>query len=392
MNLLIYRYGSICEPDIIDGFKELGHHVAEMTEEITNKSFLPADCARMVGQFLLEHPQDFVFSINFFPVLSDLCNIFKIPYLCWIVDSPVLELFTKSIQNEWNRIFLFDRAQYEEIAPYNPGHVFHFPLAVNVKQKQEVIHQASSSQKTRFSSDISFVGSLYTKKCAFDRLTNPPKYLAGYLDGLIEAQLRVYGYYFIDEVLNDTAIRDFKSHFPHFYTPQEESFLTDRITLSQFYIGPKITAVERMRTMKLLSERFSMDLYTGSDTSELPKIHKKGLAKTRTEMPLIFHESCINLNTTAKSIRSGLPLRIFDIMGCGGFVLTNYQPELPELFEIGTDLAAYSSFDELYELTDYFLSHKKEREEIAHNGFERVKQEYNYPLRLELLLQLAFSV
>lgn len=392
MNLLIYRYGSICEPDVIDGFKELGFTVTEMSEEISNKSISPSDCARMVGQFLLDHPQDFVFSINFFPVLSDVCNIFKIPYLCWIVDSPVMELYCKSIQNQCNRIFLFDRLQYEEIAPYNPGHVFHFPLAVNIKQKQSIIKKASSLQKSRFSSDVSFVGSLYTEKCPFDKLTNPPEYLTGYLDGLIESQLRVYGYYFIDEVLSESAISDFKAHLSNFYIQTQDSFLTDRITVSQLYIGNKITAVERMRTMEMLSEHFHMDIYTGSDTSKLPKIHNKGFAKTLTEMPLIFHESRINLNTTSKAIRSGLPLRIFDIMGCGGFVITNYQAELPEFFDIGTDLVAYSSLEELCELTSYFLSHNTEREEIAHNGFERVKSEYNYPVRLEKLLQLAFSV
>ena len=98
MKVLIYRYGSICEPDIISGFKELGFEVNEMTEEISNKELLPRDCARIVSQFLLDHPQDFVFSINFFPIVSEVCNIFKIPYLCWTVDSPVLELFSKSIK------------------------------------------------------------------------------------------------------------------------------------------------------------------------------------------------------------------------------------------------------------------------------------------------------
>ena len=33
MNILCYRYGSIVEPDIIDGFKELGNQVSEMIRE-----------------------------------------------------------------------------------------------------------------------------------------------------------------------------------------------------------------------------------------------------------------------------------------------------------------------------------------------------------------------
>ena len=38
MRILFYRYGSICEPDIITAFKELGNEVHEITEEIYNKN------------------------------------------------------------------------------------------------------------------------------------------------------------------------------------------------------------------------------------------------------------------------------------------------------------------------------------------------------------------
>lgn len=392
MKILFYRYGSICEPDVIEGFEELGHTVSQITEEITNKNLVFGDSARIVSNYLMEHPQDCVFTINFFPIISDVCNIFKIPYICWTVDSPVMELFAKSIQNPCNRVFLFDRAQYDEIAPLNPGHVFHFPLAVNVKGKQQAIQNASAKDRERFSADISFVGSLYTEKCPYDSLTNPPEYLLGYLNGLIEAQLRVYGYFFLEDLLTDEMIETFKAHLPGFYTYPLTTFLTDRKTMAQLYIGNKITAVERLRTMEILSKHFKLDLYTGSDTSTLPLARNCGFAKSLTEMPVIFHESKINLNTTSKAIRSGLPQRIFDIMGCGGFVLTNYQTELPEIFQIGYEVAAYGSLEELKDMARYYLEHEKERIEIAHNGYERVARDYNYPVRLEQLLQLAFSI
>lgn len=392
MKILFYRYGSICEPDIIVGLQELGHEVVQLTEEIYNKEFTPKECVKYVGQYLMDHPQDCVFSVNFFPVISEICEIYRIAYVCWIVDSPVLELFSKSICNDCNRIFVFDQIQYQEIAILNPGHVFHFPLAVNINQKQDIIRKASKEEREKFSAEISFVGSLYTEKCPFDKLTEPSEYLRGYLEGLMEAQIQVYGYYFVDEVLSDTVIKEFKEHIPGFYVQSANSFLTDRITVSQLYIGNKITAIERTRTFQKLSEKFLVDLYTGSDTTLIPKVHNCGLAKTFTEMPIIFHESKINLNTTSKAIRSGLPLRIFDIMGCEGFVLTNYQQELPELFELGSEVIAYSNLEEMCELASYYLAHDKERREIAHNGFEKVKKEYTYPIRLEKLLNLAFSI
>ena len=105
----------------------------------------------------------------------------------------------------------------------------------------------------------------------------------------------------------------------------------------------------------------------------MPLIHNRGFAKTNTEMPIIFHQSKINLNLTAKSIRSGLSLRIFDVLGCEGFLITNYQAELPEHFNIGEDLEAYTSLDDLIGKCEYYLSHDKDRQEIAHNGLKRLK-------------------
>lgn len=390
MKILFYRYGSICEPDIIDALTENGHTVTEITEEIANKNFVLTDCAKAVSQSLMNHPQDCVFTINFFPIISDVCNIFHIPYISWIVDAPILELWAKSIQNPWNRVFLFDREQYLEIASFNPECIFHFPLAVNITGKQNVVQKASHAMRAKFASDCSFVGSLYTEKCPYDDLSNPPDFLRGYLDGIIEAQIKVYGYNFIDEILPDKIIKDFKTHVPDFYQYPLDTFLTDKTIVSQFYIGNKISAIERLRTMKALSEHVTLDLYTGSDTSMLPKVHNHGFAKTLTEMPIIFHESKINLNPTSKPIRSGIPLRVFDIMGCGGFVLSNYQPELCELFEPGVEFDYYGSLDELIEKTDYYLHHEKERAEIAQNGFAKVSKDFNYPKRLHELFSIAF--
>lgn len=40
MKILFYRYGSICEPDILEAAQELGHTVTIIDEEISNKIYL----------------------------------------------------------------------------------------------------------------------------------------------------------------------------------------------------------------------------------------------------------------------------------------------------------------------------------------------------------------
>ena len=90
---------------------------------------------------------------------------------------------------------------------------------------------------------------------------------------------------------------------------------------------------------------------------------------------------------TLRSIHTGIPLRAMDIMGCGGFLLTNYQQDFLDFFEPGIDYIYYSNKKELLYLADYYLLHEEERQEIARNGYKKVKEGHTYQNRIELLLE-----
>lgn len=390
MKIYFYRYGSICEPNVIDSFKRLGLEVHEECMEIFNKKLMPAECVSHTSKDIINGGYSFVFSINFFPWLSDVCNIARIVYISLIVDSPVLELYSKSLSNACNRIFLFDNMLYNEFSPYNPGHVFHIPLATNTARTDEVIRHATDSERKHFSSDISFIGSTYQEKCPFNN-ARLNEYDTGYVDGLIEAQLKIYGYNFIEDVISEEFADRFLTFTIGAYEFPEGYRCNRKALVAQHYISVKVAEQERLRALKLLSDSFNVDIYTGSDTSSMPRIHNRGFAKSLEEMPLIFNNSKINLNITAKSIRSGLSLRIFDVLGCGGFLITNYQAELPEFFEIGKDLVAYESMEDLKNKCDYYLKHEDERMEIAAHGYETVKKFHTYDIRLIQMIDMAFQ-
>lgn len=389
MKIFMYRYGSICEPDLIEAFKRLGFSVDEETVEMQRKDLMPAECVRLVSPMLTKGGYAFVFTVNFFPWLSELCNIARIPYLSLIVDSPVLELYSNALKNPCNRVFLFDRMLYSEFEPVSPGHIFHLPLATNMVRNDAVIAAAGPQQRARFSGDISFIGSTYQEKCPFNK-ARLPEWEQGFADGLIEAQLKVYGYNFIEEALTDDFAETFLACTPGSYRFPPDYRKNNKALVAQQYLSVKVAEQERLRALRLLSEHFSVHLYTGSDTHSMPRIHNHGFARSLDEMPLIFNQSKINLNITAKSIRSGLSLRIFDVLGCGGFLITNYQAEIPELFEIGRDLVTYDSLDNLCSLCAYYLKHEEERNEIARNGYEKVKKAHTYDIRLLEMLNLAF--
>ena len=103
-------------------------------------------------------------------------------------------------------------------------------------------------------------------------------------------------------------------------------------------------------------------------------------------MPLVFKRSKINLNITLRSIRSGIPLRVFDIMGAGGFLLSNYQADFQDLFVPDEDFVYYESKEDLLRKVGYYLNHEDERKAIARNGHEKIAAKHTYRHRVKEML------
>lgn len=389
MKILFYRYHNICETDVIAALKEHGHAVTEQErfdDTDLHGTMISKNVVTRLSAVLMGGAYDCVFSVNFFPSVSEVCRICRIPYISWIVTCPVMELFSSSVGNDCNRIFTFDDAQRKEIEPYNPGHVFHLPLAAAVKRTQEAL--SACKDDSAYRADISFIGSLYTEKNAYRKAEGLDEHTKGYLDGLIDAQRLVYGADIMEGALTDDVIKVYCEAHPTFYRMPAPTFLTDRKTLAQLYMGAEMTVRERQEILSALSERFPVDLYTYEKPASLPRVHFKGTAESVKEMPVIFHASRINLNPHARAIRSGIALRVWDILAAGGFCMTSFQPELSLFFEEGVTIASYASTQELIEKCAYYLSHEEERAEIAHNALALVREHHTYEIRLSQMFEM----
>ena len=391
MKILIYRYGSICEPDIIEAFRNAGLTVDEDCEQISDKKLLPSDIVLDVSERLKNNTYLFVFSINFFPPVSDTCELYKVPYVAWTVDSPIMELFSPSLKNSCNRIFLFDRHQYNYFGK-DLNNCFYLPLATNVMRWDSVIKNASKESVDKFTSDISFVGSLYTEKNPYRKIKNLSAKTKGYIDGLLNAQKLIYGYYFAEEALNDEIMEDFLKNVPDLTESPYSKYFDPKIIMADFFLGMELACRERKELLNYISESFPVNVYTNSDTSELsPNVIAHGGVKTLSEMPLVFNGSKINLNFTIRPIRTGLSLRLFDITGSGGFLLTNFQEELPEYFEPGKDVEFFTSKEELSDKIAFYLSNDSARMKIAQNGYEKTKKLHTYGARINSMIKTIYE-
>lgn len=401
MEILFHRYGSICEPDIIEAFQSLGVTVDEEDSEIYQKNIAGDVRIKILAERILTKKPAFVFSINYFPYISEICQKLNVLYVCLSVDCPVLEFFSNSIHNSCNRIFLFDYNQYLQFKDENPECIFYLPLGTNTDRWDAELlaeDKEGATKEKRWLYDVSLVGSLYTEKSPYDTL-QMGEFDRGFSDGLIEAQLKLPGLSLVDEVLNEKTIAAIKMAeaektkglWQNYILP--DAFTdTDKYVVENYYLGMRISELERIRLLNMLAENFRMELFTRSDTSALKGVNVHNGVSTHKEMPRVFYRSKINLNITIRSIQTGLSQRVWDVLGCGGFLLTNYQMEIPEYLQIGKELDCFENAAELKEKVAYYLEHDEERMEIAHRGYETVKNKHTCRHRVAEILKIVLTM
>lgn len=378
MNILFYDMGSYTYQDMLYYLKQMGHTCKTVYYHFPDKFEDDFFCNRMEAIFSQVH-YDVVMSINFFPLVAKLSYDHRIPYISWCYDSPLEERLEKYFHYETNRIFLFDRLEAERYRSAGFSQIYHLPLAVNTDRLDKL--QFPSSWIQKHSCDISFIGHLYESPLEV-LLYSADNYIKGYVEGILQAQLRIYGCYFIDELVTDELLDSINSSFQ---TIGQTNLTLNHRGLS-FAIASEITHLERSFLLEQMSELFHTQFYTSKPHQLSDRIHSMGPIKYHDEMPCVFRHSKLNLNPTLKSIQSGIPLRALDIMGSKGVLLSNYQPELAEYFEDGTDVIIYSSMEEAVEKADFYLKNDALRKQIAMNGYQKVKDIFTYPACIEQML------
>ena len=312
-------------------------------------------------------PYELVFSVNFAPVVSDVCESKGIRYVSWIYDSPVHLRNLSPMRNSCNDIYIFDRGEAEVFGRLGIK-VKYMPLAVDTDVFQPALKQG-------FTSDITLVGSMYDT--LYQTIVSAVgEGERGFLDGVIAAQSAVSGGYLIDEVISEDVLERINKSLS-----QKTKFRLDRRELT-YMLACEVTHRQRFLAASLLSSHFSFDLFSTDKPDGLDNVIFRGYADYYTDMPAAFSASRINLNIPLVTIRTGVSLRVIDVLGCGGFLISGMQPELYELFDVGSELVIYEDIEDLYEKSAYYLSHEEERLQIARNGYERVKRDFTFDDRL----------
>ena len=358
---------------------------------------------RSFGRELEEGSYDFVYSTNFFPLVAECCKTHNTKYISWSYDAPLdVPDIERTLGMPCNYAFMYDREQAAGYRNKGFDNVYHLPLAVNVK-RLDAIH-LSAAQRKRYGAQ-------------------------GFLDAVMKAQSKIYGYYLVDDVLTDKLMEDintvvykktmeyragigvnkeisdsgnnkaYKTIKGSFSDNRNEYGLDDRsmnenvLHISKealsYAMAAQITREDRLLALKLLSGHYDVKLYSREQNQLLDTVTYMGTADYDSEMPMVFKASDINLNMTLRCIKSGIPLRALDIMGAGGFLISNYQPELAECFIDGEEVVMYESIEDMYAKVSYYLANPDLRTEIARRGHAKVSSDYRYEDRIDEMIRTS---
>lgn len=386
MYVYLLEWKSFGNEDVKEILSEMGHEIISVP--FSDTKIKADEIERLLIQKNADKNCDFVFSFNYFPEVSICCQKMGIKYVSWVYDSPHIAVYSYTIINACNYVFLFDYALYDELSSGGINTVYYLPLAINEKRLQRM---QLSKGSVKYSHDISMVGSLYSepKHRLYDKFSNVSPYAKGYLDAIIDAQKNLYGRYILKEMLSPDIVEEMQKAYPT--DPNASTALSPEDIYADYVLARQVTALERKEILALLGVRHQVDLYTYDCDLVIPGVVNHGKIDYYDDMPYIFYNSKINLNITLRSIKSGIPLRALDIMGSGGFLLSNYQPEYDEFFAPGEDYVFYEDYYDLEEKVEYYLSHENERREVAENGCRKVREEHNYRGRLQMIMEIVMG-
>lgn len=392
MHILMYRWKAYNYRDIEQTFLLLGHTVDNIEQELGSYDVSP-EFERVIEEKIRGTHYDMVFTVNYFPLISNVCERTGVKYVSWTCDNPLISMYHESVFHACNYIFTFDKTNYLEFRGMGVKHIWYLPLAVDTErmdallgapEKPERRNATQDSEMRKYRGDVAFVGSLYERN-SYDKIKNRlPEYLRGYFDAVMEAQLNISGANIVEPMLTTNILEQLQEYFQ--LEKSEGSFSDLGLIFQTTVLGFKIAEIERRRALIELSKHYKVNVYSNSNVSDLLRIQYCGSVDYWSEMPKVFRMSKINLNFTIPNIKSGIPLRIWDVLGCGGFLLTNYQAEIPYYFKEGEDLVCFDGLEDLCEKVGYYLEHEEERKRIAWNGYHKVREKHSYIERIRTIL------
>ena len=377
LNVALIDFGYFLTHEVEKTIKRLGHRVVNVP--IRKGEDGGVTITRLMEN-ILDFKPDFFLTINHlgFDEAGELASFFKtieMPAASWYVDSPniIVKAFNRNVSPHVS-IFLWDKGYIEDMEAMGFEEVAYLPLATDEDVFRPI--KLSPLNIKRYGTDVGFVGNSMVDSVV-EKFKKVPEELHPFLERM--AELLSSSRMHFDELLktiDEDDLEKIKS-----LTPRVRLFLEAAILW-------RATLLYRLSCIEMLKD-FNPCIHGDKDWKKLlGNGHRLGHSLNYyRELPVFYNACKVNFNATSLQMGQAVNQRVFDVPACGGFLLTDHQGAIEELFDLGKEVVTYKDKDEIPELVRFYLNNPEARKAITMMGRQRVLKEHTYKHRLNTIIQ-----
>ena len=173
----------------------------------------------------------------------------------------------------------------------------------------------------------------------------------------------------IDEVLKPKGIKAF--YIPQFTNPERFKPAENEAKVTEvLFVGSNHSRKGRLSVNYAVDAKADLSVYGKFWETFLAPEYLKGNYIDNDELYKYYSGAKVVLNDHREDMRyfGFVSNRIYDVTASGGFVFTDYLPEIEKAY--GDSIATYKSEQEFKEKLEYYLSHDSERQNMAKRARE----------------------
>ncbi|MEW6041303.1 MAG: glycosyltransferase [Elusimicrobiota bacterium] len=329
--------------------------------------------------FCTEYNPAFVFSVNFSPEIAFLCSMNNTPYVSWTIDPlpPKRLAIIQGTKPELCLLFVHRRSLADKMRSLGLT-VEYLPLAASGELRKSV---EDTTKFEKIKCTVSFVGSsLETEHRHL--LVNLRRHGA---DPSFEKRL--------DDFLTEVIIKNDNELFTGFKEDGSDvpewilKGLNDKFSVCFLadLLNGRLSNLLRIYRITAL-ESFGINVYGDESWSNITRGYR-GIAKHGEHLTLIYNASLMNLDIPRIYQRDIVTMRVFDILACGGLLLTEPSEDICCLFTDGRHILTYRNNEELIELVGRFSKCQELGSEIARAGSSEVLKNHLIEHRFRKILE-----
>lgn len=312
-------------------------------------------------------------------VLMDLLAHLELPLASWFVDNPhlIIHLYSKCV-SPWTAIFTWDEDNLPTMRACGFEHVRYLPLGTDPDRFRP--HAGRSRPGWR--SYVSFVGNSMLYKVG-GRLKS------GHFPAALLRPFNSISLAFSQSP--DRSVSSFlSSHYPeinklYLALPDNDARLAYETAITwkatQLYRNERVAHLLPFHPL-IVGDRGWLTVFRHAK----PQPRFMDAISYYSGLPTLYGESTINFNCTSRQMKGAVNQRVFDAPAAGGFVLTDWRPQMTGLFE-PDEMACYHEPGEIEGMIRHFLDHPTERKEIVTRARKRILACHKWEDRLKTMLE-----